>query len=59
MVTLHWIGALVVLALIGGFLVFAFRQGMAVKPRRSDTKLWWQPVPPDGPDEDDKDQAGR
>jgi hypothetical protein len=49
----HWIGALVVLALIGGFVIFAFQQGMAVKPRRSTSKFWWQAVPPDDPDDRD------
>jgi hypothetical protein len=34
----HWIGALAVLALIGGFVIFAFQQGMVVKPRRSTSK---------------------
>ncbi len=62
----HWIGSLIILALIGGFVVFAFRQGMAVKPRGSNSKFWWQAVPAlppeegdpegDNPEQDDKGQ---
>jgi hypothetical protein len=54
----HWTGSLVILALIGGFVVFAFRQGMAVKPRGSNAKLWWQvvpPLPPPGGDDPEAD----
>jgi hypothetical protein len=41
----HWIGSLVIFTLIGGFVVFAFRQGMAVKPRQG-TSEFWRDVPP-------------
>jgi hypothetical protein len=43
----HFIAALVVLFLIAGFLVFAFRQGMAVRPSGKSSRLWWQSMPPD------------
>ena len=49
----HWIGSLIILALIGSFVVFAFRQGMAVKPRGSNSKFWWQAVPALSPPEED------
>ena len=48
----HWIGSVVILALIGSFVVFAFRQGMAVRPRGSNAKMWWQAVPPLPPPDD-------
>jgi hypothetical protein len=51
----HWVGVIVVLALIGGFLVFAFRQGMAVPPRRSRARFWWEvPAEPDNKNREDE-----
>lgn len=41
----YWIGSVIILGLIGGFVVFSYRQGMAVKPRGSNSKFWWQAVP--------------
>jgi hypothetical protein len=32
MTALHWLGGLIALLLLAGFIVFAFRQGMRVRP---------------------------
>jgi hypothetical protein len=45
MPTPHWLVTLAVIVPLGAFIVFAFRQGMGVKPRKVRVGGWWV-IPP-------------